>query len=329
MTLTAEQHAIRRTALGASEIAAVLGDEESFQSAWDVWASKMPDDHPAYQFWQKRATNKAMHRGNWLESALAQRWASDHGLQLDHVPMATLRHPQFPWLVATPDAAAYLPTAGKRIGEMKTTRKPIDEAVCPERFEAQARGQLAVVFPLMDISRCDVVAWYMSADLPYYYPIERDQKAEKDLLAILEHWWRKHVVEGVEPDPSGSSMYDSFLNSQPSSGKRLSVDRQHPVHKLACDLFEVKREIKSLEEREADLSIRLKQSILDYDCVEGEFGKLWFSFRKGRTKTQWENAMRLLATKYKIPENEFNHIVASYTETGESFRALVPKWNTL
>jgi len=326
MTLTAEQLEMRRKGLGASDVANIL-DGKLMQ----VWLDKL---HP-----QEREQTPAQKRGHWLEDTLARRWACDEGLVLRPGPMETLVHPELPWVMATPDAIGRhaTPNGAERLGEMKTTRQRLSEDICEPRYAAQARWQLAVVAPLMKITRCDVVAWDMHEEEPYYYRIDRDKALEDELIEAMADIWETHFVKGVEPPPDASQEYSRYLSRLPSLGKTLKVDALHPITQQAKLYRHISEERDQWDELKVIEGNKLKHMLLELDMVETPIGRIYYKDVKGTTKTDWETIARRcfgMITEADPTAGKcasiltLEALVKEHTTTAPSYRKLNPKWKT-
>lgn len=96
--LTPEWHALRRTAVSASE-AAVVADVSPWTSRFDLWWSKKLSTEPA-------ASTPDTTRGHRLEPLVLQDYADAHPeFYIDRVGLCANVHR--PWQTCTPDALAY------------------------------------------------------------------------------------------------------------------------------------------------------------------------------------------------------------------------------
>lgn len=89
-----EWHEARRTGLGGSEIAAVLGISP-FESRFSLWHRKRGEVGPVEM-------NEAMEWGHRLEAAVADKFADEHP-DWKITPAGTWRHRRRPWQIANPD----------------------------------------------------------------------------------------------------------------------------------------------------------------------------------------------------------------------------------
>lgn len=190
----------RRTGIGASDVAGVLG-LSSWSSPWSVWADKvgllpddddLPDDDP--REFGRRA--EAM-LGPWFEDATGlhiqaeQEWAT---------------HPEHPWMLATPDGTVF-----EWRGDAATTldyREPLGGleiktdfgrpwSEVPEHYQTQGQWQMAVKgwervwFAVLHGRRFRV------------YELERDNADIEFMIERVGSFWRDHVLTGEPPPLDG------------------------------------------------------------------------------------------------------------------------------
>lgn len=139
MPLTPEWHAVRRSLITASDMAAVLGQSE-YKTALDVFAEKTGRVEPF-------AGNEATRRGQRYESVILADYAEQVGVELRH-PLPLIIHPTLACLAATPDAErlddgrlveaklSMSPARARELGEEATDQVPDD-------WHLQVQAQLA------------------------------------------------------------------------------------------------------------------------------------------------------------------------------------------
>ncbi|MDP8971176.1 MAG: YqaJ viral recombinase family protein [Actinomycetota bacterium] len=155
LTATREQWlAARRTGIGASEIAAVLGISP-YESPFSLyWRKKLGTDTPE---------NEQMEWGRRHEWAIAKKFAENHAEFYIENPNDTIwRHPDHPWMLATPDRLLWTldgDDADELIGlaQIKTCYsfddwgEPGTDQI-PAYYRAQVQQEMAV----MGVDRCYV-----------------------------------------------------------------------------------------------------------------------------------------------------------------------------
>ena len=190
--LTPEQHAIRRTGVSASEIAAVAG-LNPFASPIDVWLQKPTPEREAIL--PEEDPFGPSDVGNILEPAVLELYVKRTGNQAARCA-ETLRHPELPWVLATPDAFVD-PT---HLVEIKCVGPRMasdwDEGP-PTYVYCQALWQMLVT----GADVVDVAALLGPTEYPRIWPIARDQDLINDLVDIGRRFWFEHVLTNIPPPP--------------------------------------------------------------------------------------------------------------------------------
>lgn len=210
--LTAEQLELRKTGIGASEVSALTGSSPYAQPI-DVWLSKTGRADGLVE-------NEAMRLGNELEGALTVLYAGRTGRTVER-HATTHRHPDFPHVLATPDA---LVDGGERGLEIKLVGARMahhwaEESV-PDYVQDQARQNMAV----LGIDSWDVLALIGSTECRIT-TIHRDYEHEAVLLEACETFWALHVDTDTAPeieDPERRRAY--LLQRYPGSEMTKATD---------------------------------------------------------------------------------------------------------
>lgn len=174
----------RRTFVGASEVAAVVG-ANPYQGPLEVWAAKVSPRREE-PFTPRPLDGGGMlvvpsaEVGNLLERHLLDDFARRH-LTSYHQP-ATGRHPALPWLGATPDAVV----ADGRLAQVKV----VGWRVAPEWEEGPpvyVHMQVQTEMEVWDREVCVVVALVGSEIREY--TIRRDPEMMEPLVTLLGDFW--------------------------------------------------------------------------------------------------------------------------------------------
>ena len=194
---TPEWHEARRSSLGASEVAAVLG-LSPWQTPLSVYMAKMGI--------RNEIPENLAYFGRALEPVIAG-WISDThpevGLMSDGF---SARADEWPWLTVSPDRIAFVPPSGG-LGvayvpvELKTSsafgRDKWSEGV-PLFYQAQVQAQIAVLD-----APYGWLAVLHGGNEPELYRIERDDDfIENHLIPKTKAFWEDHVLAQVPPEPT-------------------------------------------------------------------------------------------------------------------------------
>jgi len=172
----------RRRYIGASDVAAILG-ESPWSTPFRVWAERQPDatDRP----------NEAMQWGTKQESLVLDQW------EAEVAPLARraslVASSEWPWLAATPDG---ITAAGEPV-EAKVTKDWSWRDGIPRHYWWQVQTQLAV----MGADMGHVAALHQGiAFAPYEVP--RDADAITRLVEASRDFHERYIVGDDIPDPT-------------------------------------------------------------------------------------------------------------------------------
>ncbi len=257
---------MRRTGIGASESPCLIG-LSPFGTEISVWAEKMGlrEDEP----------DDARELGLIIEDAAAKLYRKKTGYDTAH--FGTLRHPRFPWMLATPDLAIH---GERRIAQIKLVGAWMmhhwDEGV-PDYVCCQVQHEMEVA----DAEVCDVVAIVGGTDFRIL-PVERDREMGRDLIGVCRAFFEKHVVTGEMPDPDGSAAAHAAIKAR-YAHKRPEYLKATAADERAAKLWlESERLAVGAQKTQAIAEQRLKLRIGEAEGVEGEgFLATWKANKKG------------------------------------------------
>lgn len=269
--LTPEERQMRRSALGASEVAAVLGLSPN-RGPLDVWMTKDKPSRGALVVDDGTSAGPEAEVGQFLEQGLLALYSHRTGIEV--VRGRTTRHPSKPWAIATPDGLAVREDRGcecKVVGSWMADHWTEDDV--PDYVFVQSAWCMAIT----GRRYWDVVALLDGTDLRVY-SIARDQALEDMLLSEAEAWWTTYVDGDLEPpteDPEEKLRYLRQRYGQ-SKGHRVRLANGDAITEAARRLAAVKAEIKALERQETALENVLCEAIGDDYGLRGEWGSfLW------------------------------------------------------
>ena len=183
--LTDEQLALRKSGLGGSDIAAVLG-VSPWKSALELWVEKTSDED------DDRYTG-AMEWGQRLEAPVLQKFIDDHPDWTIDVPDETFRKDDEPWLLATPDATYSNEETSLGVIEVKTASGQPWEQV-PYHYQLQLLHYLYV----FNVNQGYFAVLFNGREYREYGPITLDrQEYEDHIYPALRNFW--DAVEGEYP----------------------------------------------------------------------------------------------------------------------------------
>jgi putative phage-type endonuclease len=200
--LTRKQLKIRKTGIGGSEAAYILGvgyseDKKPFRTAHDVWLEKTGRKEP-----EDLSGNSSVEWGNLLESAVARKYSKETGKKFKKCK-ETLRHPQFEWMLGNIDRFI---EGEDKILEIKTALfpgknwGPSGSDIVPMPYIIQVQHYLAVT----GFNHADLAVFIRGdAKNPFrIYPIKRDDDLINYMIEKLNIFWNEHVLKDMPPTGS-------------------------------------------------------------------------------------------------------------------------------
>ena len=226
----------RRSGIGGSDVPAILGEVPRRRSV-DVWLEKTGQPE-AEAFGGNKRTRWGQRLEPMIANLIAEEWGTSCGLEVRRVGLA--RHKDRHWQLGSADRLGYL-LERKGKAPRARTAELVDKRTAflaqpDEGLEIKTHGFFAGKDYTEEDSSEDAVPtkirlqcdWYMSVfDLDRWnlaclidtaddreYVIQRDRELEAALLEEMDRWWRRHVVEGVAPDPDGSERFDRYVRER-------------------------------------------------------------------------------------------------------------------
>ena len=271
--LSDEQKALRRTGVGASEAAAVLG-LPAFLSPLDIWLDKVEG--------VERPDTADLRRGRVLESAVAQLYEAETGAALSEC--GTIRCARSSVLLATPDRMARTDALGEYPLELKTVRGAMRHRYGESGTDEVPPQYLVQVAVQMACTGCEVaeLAALIGGEELRIYKFTRDIELAAGIIEGVERWWRDYVVTRTPPPVDGSTAWAERLASLPRRGVVVAATQE--MREAAERLREAKRLAKHADRLERTARSRLLELMGD---AEGVDGLATYREHKGRQTTDW------------------------------------------
>ena len=283
----------RRTGIGGSDIAALLG-LSPYKTQVELWMDKTgrapvvePDDAQA----------ERMHWGNVLEDIVARHYASLHDAKIQRIN-TMLRHPSYPAAIANVDRAVVTigsrarwdEGAGRLLGadrvlEVKTAHalaagsadwgEPGTDEV-PQHYWVQCQWYLAITgLPFADL------AVLFGGQKFAEYVMPADEGLHGDLLQRAQAWWQRHVIEDVPPQPNTEEDARALWRAhRPGVEAAVGADVAAAVDEYRA----IKAQIGN-DKTEGTLEYRLKQC---RDQICSAFGDAEVITHAGRKLATWK-----------------------------------------
>lgn len=248
MSLTPEQMTLRRTGVTASELPVVAGVSR-WRTPISIYQEKIGEP-------LDREEGLKADLGNLLEEPVAQIYSRLRGFRL--VPCATLRHPDHPFILATPDRLALRPggltppTVREIVAncshnvQIKTTGWQLahlwgepDTDDIPIEVTIQVHAEMAVTG--LDLTHVPVL---FDRDRFEVYVVRFDEALWGDLLQIAERFWFDHVVPRKPPPVDASEEWGEVLERR--FGGHYN-DRRTPLVRADGDTLEMLRQFAAVD----------------------------------------------------------------------------------
>jgi putative phage-type endonuclease len=260
MSLSPDQLERRLAGITATDIAAIIG-VHPHRSRVDVWMTKMglapPFDGNVRTKW-----------GEILERPLRRDYEETHGVVV-HVP-GTLEHPDFPWMLATPDGIVYPSNSS-------TPDRGLELKVHTMRLAHQYGAPGTDEVPDLEICQC---TWSMAVTslarwdlrvfmdgIPADYRIDRDDELIVQLVESAERFRVDYLDTKTPPPPDGTDAYTEFLANRHAAdnvaAQLIPVDDEPETRSAIERLREVRDGLTELKSAEAMLEQVLKARIGD------------------------------------------------------------------
>lgn len=252
--------------VGSSDVASILGISP-WSSPSKTWA-RLTGLVPRYDSNGTAQTR----RGRILESALLDEWARIReplgrtpGPRIDEDPVIVDG-----WKSCRVDMLAVMPDGERIIVEAKTTRSwdgwgADGTPDVPVYYAAQVLWQMHV----MDIDRCELVAYSPLDDDFRVYPIERRRDVEAKVVARVEKWMRDHVFADPTVPPGDLPLDVVEAIHRGGGGGKDWLDADESAIALAKQLAAAREALRAAEVEEGRLRALLCQRIGDAYGIRG------------------------------------------------------------
>jgi putative phage-type endonuclease len=277
--LTEAQQRMRKTGIGGSEIAAVLG-ESRFATPFDVWLAKT-------QGWVIEETED-MRRGSFLEDGLARWYAHRMGVpEKSMVVGETLRHRDRKVALCTPDRFVRPDSHHYKLVSIKCPRRKTDlwgapstDNVPPE-YLLQLQWEHAICRSTMPVLPEMELAAFLDGDL-VVYRTEADEELQAWMLDYAETWWERHVMREEPPPLDGSTQAREWLKRKfPTSEAQPRETTPHEV-RLCVELEVAEAEATRWESEAETIRNGLKLSMGPAQGLQAPNGSInWKANTKG------------------------------------------------
>lgn len=267
--LTDEQIEKRRHGIGSSEIAQALGlSHDKRRTAYALWLDKRGEGEEFEQ-----TEEQAM--GHLLEPIVAQLYEAENEATVTPV-LDTFVHPEYPWLMATPDyrvvgEPAILECKTRSVWFKKEFGEPGSDEI-PMGILTQCLAQLAVMQPLVGVNRVDVGVLFGGNEY-LQFMVHYDKAAVDRLIERVGDFWQ-HVQSGTPPAPQSLADVRRMFSRDVGRVVEASPAVADAVEKLRS----VRETLKKFEESEEFLLLAIQTHMADASTLvlpDGQIAATW------------------------------------------------------
>lgn len=314
MSLTPEQLEMRKSGISASELSAVCG-LNPWSSPIDVWQRKVgiKDDD--------LSLNPNIIRGTLFEEPVLKWYSILSGRSV--VPQTTLRHPDYPLILATPDGVAFKDGEDPRCLEIKCPSPftvkhwgtPGTDEIS-ELYLCQVHAQMAVT----GLKMCDVVMF--SGVEPQIYHVPYDDEFFQATREIAERFYNDYVVTETPPPPDTTAAYGEFLaRYAPMYDAKSVIDLcgDDEALRWAQQLKEAQRAGEYAEMMATEAKNHLKALIGEHASANIPGGRITWRTSKPVKRVQWTQLAKSM--------NISNETIEQHAKLGDATRPFRVTWD--
>lgn len=258
----------RRTGIGGSDVAAILGISR-FRTPLDVYLEKTGQAPP-------QPESEPMRWGTLLEPVIVREFSERHGVRVI-CEEGIKRHPDYGFMLASLDGWAPDVPA---VVECKTARSADGwgepgTGEIPSYYQTQVAHYLAVTGAAVAF----VPVLIGAADFRVYR-VERDDAFIEDIIEAESAFWHDHVLSGVPPEPVNAA--DAARLWARDSGE--TIEAHGGMLDDIDELRALKDQAKDIDERIGSIEDRLKVAFRDASSI-AQGGKVLATFKAQTRKS--------------------------------------------
>lgn len=267
--LTAEQLELRKTTIGASEIASIAG-VNPWKSAHDVWMDKMG--------YTEGVENLRTRAGELAEPAILAQYCEELGVEIERP--GTIIHPTEPWMSATPDGlvigqsvsveAKFVGFHAVLAGHWGTGPEDV-----PAYYRAQGEWQCEVT----GRDEAHFPVWLGGPDFKIYI-VKRDREMGAMFKEIGRKFYKEHILTREQPPVDASQGARRMLEKLYPVNQRKEVPADGDVDQLGVTLGDVRKQLAQMEKKRSELENKLIERIKDADGIIGDTWRATFRANK-------------------------------------------------
>jgi len=315
--------ALRRTGVGGSDIAALLGMDK-YTSPYELYLDKRGE---LPEIPRSEALERAAMWGHLHEPLIAARFAEVHGVKTRRVGL--IRHESEPWRLANldrqvagcPDGPCLLEIKNRSAWKAGDWGPSGDPDGVPDTEALQTHWYLSVTG-----YRHAHVGVLINGNDDRYYRVEADEELAADVTGMARSFWQR-VLDGNPPPVDGSGAVTDLMATlwQAEPGAEVVIDRAQ-VAPLLLERDRIATEAETLKSRAAEVSNQLALLLGEAEAAVWD-GETLFTRKQNGTfaSKRFEAAHPDLAAKYThlVPAIDVKALAADHPDTYRAFRARI------
>ena len=279
MSLTAEQHALRRTGITGSEIATLAG-LNPYGAPIDVYRRKVEGETVE--------ESHHMRRGQFMEPAIIEWYKYETGRKVRDV--GTLSHPLMPLVIATPDGiSSEQDGSDQRVIEIKSPGPRTFREWGPsgtDEFPKMYRPQLSWECAVTGLDKADLVA-DVGGELRVY-PFEFDAFEFELLYDVAQRFWTNHVLTKTPPPPDASDSARDYLRSKSPRAELSLAHDDGSAEQWVAQYRKATKEVDYWDHKKQEARNNLEALIGSHEGIDGTWGKILFRNNKDGTAIDYK-----------------------------------------
>jgi len=290
--LTKEQLEFRKSGLGASEVAAVVGLSDHI-SAYQIWLEKTGKGTPV-------DGNDATEWAHRLEPIVAAKYGEIHNVMM--IPgKDTMTGPE-PWMLATEDymAVDWLQEGRDWIVEIKTRSRYTMDKFGPPGTDQVPHDVLCQVLWQNVVKKRST-----SSDVPVLvdgreyleYTVPFDRELADAIIEQAREWWMAHVVKGQSPEVDGKAL-EHLKQRFKSATRTLELPQTDAMEPYLEDLAKAKHFHEVAKKLEEPAKAHIMEFMQDAYSLAGNAGSVRWGNRAG--STSWKSVALAIAKKFNL-----------------------------
>ena len=266
--LTAEQKEIRKNYIGGSDAAAIAGMSK-YTTPLDVYLDKLG-------LVEEKEETQPMYWGKRLEQVIVDEYARATGHKVEQIDSQYSK--EYPFMIANVDG--YIPGENvvvecKNVNAFRASQfGPTGTDEMPTEFILQCAHYAIVT----NCKRVDLAVLLGGNDFRIYQ-YNRNERLERQLIALERNFWENHVVPRNPPEPV---CYRDVLNLWPKSDDKTLTATAQMMSSLDM-LRETRMGIKKLEDEEEKYKVEITKLLGDASVLVDAEGNKLATWKTGKT----------------------------------------------